>query len=337
MDVLTPTREAAPPQLRALVTVARAAEDGLGKPQRAVIDAAQRLMLETDLRLDEQETIAPVELANHVRDPADAHQLIRLMLLTSLAGGPPTRVQTDLISRFADALDVEEPAVKVMRHLARGEMRRFRIGFYRRSHLRTYARNTYLLSGGPRQFVRAMLLARGGGTENAALVARFEALESLPEDTLGFRFFEHYTGAGFKFPGTKRGFPIGAVFHDFSHVLSGYDTTAAGEMKNAAFQAGFTRHENAFFTALFAILIHTAGVNVAPIPMDSIPGRIGDGELALHVLHGLQRGSRTRVDLGDGWDFWSAVALPLDEARARLGIPPIDEALFANSGDGESP
>ncbi len=87
MDVLTPTREAAPHQLRALVTVARAAEDGLGKPQRAVIDAAQRVVLRTDLRLDEQKTIAPSELANHVRDPADTRQLIRLMLLTSLALG----------------------------------------------------------------------------------------------------------------------------------------------------------------------------------------------------------------------------------------------------------
>ncbi len=29
------------------------------------------------------------------------------------------------------------------------------------------------------------------------------------------------------------------------------------------------------------------------------------------------------TDLGDDWDFWAYTDLPLDEARARLGVPPL--------------
>lgn len=29
-----------------------------------------------------------------------------------------------------------------------------------------------------------------------------------------------------------------------------------------------------------------------------------------------------KVDLGSDWDFWDSVALPLDVARERLGVPP---------------
>jgi hypothetical protein len=53
-------------------------------------------------------------------------------------------------------------------------------------------------------------------------------------------------------------------------------------------------------------------------------GRIGDGDLACEVLRGLQRGAALKVDLGDGWDFWEWVALPLEEVRARLGVPPLE-------------
>ena len=99
-------------------------------------------------------------------------------------------------------------------------------------------------------------------------------------------------------------------------------------MKNAAFQAGFTRDENAFFTVLFAILIHTTGINMAPFEMPVLRGRIGRGDLAADVLHGLQRGAAMKVDLGDNWDFWEYVDLPIEVARERLGVPPLNAGLM---------
>jgi ubiquinone biosynthesis protein Coq4 len=149
---------------------------------------------------------------------------------------------------------------------------------------------------------------------------------------VGRCFFEHDHSNGFAFPGEEGGFFVGALFHDFGHVLAGYDTTPEGELQVACFQAGYRRCEDAFFTILFAVLIHTAGVNVAPIAMPKHPGRIGEGDLAARMIHALQRGSQVSVDLADRWDFWPLVALPLAEVRRRLGVPPLEAAFASGPG-----
>lgn len=323
MEFLESGSESAPYELRALTAVARAATSGLGQPQRAMVDAARRLILHTDMDVESVAPIEPAELAAHIEGSGQARQLVRLMVATSLADGPPSREQISRISAYADALHVEEPSLQVVAHLAKGHLLRFRLAFMRRSHIRAYLRNTHRMLGGVQPMIRGLLVARGVIGEDRESIARYRALAELPEGTLGREFYCHYTKEGLAFPGERSGFPVGALFHDFSHVLAGYDTSPEGEMKNAAFQAGFTRHEDAFFTALFAIVIHTAGINLAPFPMPVLRGRIGQGTLAWDVLHGLQRGAAMKLDLGDGWDFWEYVGLPIEEARARLGIPPV--------------
>jgi hypothetical protein len=323
MDFLEPRPELAPLELRALAMIARAAESGLGQPQRAMLDALQRVVLHTDLDVESLASIEPEELAARLEDPSQARQLIRFMVATSLANGPPSLAQVSLMSAFAAALRVEEPSVAVVAHLAKGRLRRFRIAFLRHSHIRSYLRNTYRILGGIRPMIRGLLVARGVIPADTEQSARYRALEDLPEDTLGHQFFRHYTDEGLAFPGEKDGFPVGALFHDFSHVLAGYDTSPEGEIKNAAFQAGFTRDEDDFFTALFAIVIHTAGVNLAPFAMPVLRGRIGQGSLALEMFQALKRGAAMKVDLGNDWDFWDYVALPIAEARERLGVVPV--------------
>ncbi len=324
MDFLKPGPELAPYELRAMAMVTRAATSGLARPQRAMLDAAQTLVLETNLDVD---TLAPIEareLASHCDDPAQARQLIRMMLAMSLADGPPTREQMALLSTFAEALNVTEPAVNVVRHLANNRLLLFRLAFARHSHVRIYIRNTYRLLGGVLPVVKAILRFRGVIREDLALAARFHALGDLPEETLGYHFYRHCREAGLPFSGEKGGFPPGALYHDFTHVLAGYDTSPEGEMKAAAFQAGFTQHDADFFTALFAIVIHTAGINLAPFPMPVLLGRIGQGSLAVDVLHALERGASMKVDLGGGWDFWEYVERPIEVVREQLGVPPLN-------------
>jgi hypothetical protein len=326
MKFLRPGPELAPLELRALAEVARAATAGLAKPQRAMLDAFQRILLRTDLDVDAQAPIGPGELAAALDDPSQARQLIRMMAALAVADGPPSLPQVDLLAAYARALGVKEPAVRVLRPLAKGNLVRFRIAFMRHAHIRTYLRNTRRIMGGVRPMIRGALVARGAIGENTELVARFRALEQLPEDTLGHQFFRHCQKEGLKFPGEKGGFPLGAMYHDFSHLIAGYDTSPEGEIKNAAFQAGFTQEEDDFFVALFALVIHTAGVNLAPFPMPKQPGRIAEGTLAWDWLHALERGAAMKVDLSAGWDFWDYVRLPIDVVRERLGVPPRESA-----------
>jgi hypothetical protein len=105
-------------------------------------------------------------------------------------------------------------------------------------------------------------------------------------------------------------------------VLSGYDTSAQGEMKNAAFQAGYTKGDHDFFTWLISVVLHATGVNLTPFDMGFEPRRMGEPGLAVDVLRELERGSALPQDLGDGWDFWPYMELPIDVAREQLGIPP---------------
>jgi hypothetical protein len=204
---------------------------------------------------------------------------------------------------------------------------RFRVGFLRRSHIRNYFANTYRLRG-VGGVAKGILVFRGV-KKDAQLRARYCELGDLPATTLGRCFYDHCVAADIPFPGEKGGFPEGAVYHDFTHVLSGYDTSPEGEMKAAAFQAGYTMGNWDFFTLLFGLVIHTAGVNVAPFPMPRLPGRIAQPNLAVEVFHALARGSAINRDLGDGWDFWTKVSEPIERVRASLGIEPIDSNLLA--------
>ncbi len=337
MKLITPDSDTSRAHLRALVAIAHAGSSGaLTQAQRAVLEALAKLAFRVELDRVE----LGVELDTHVElgargtsagarpRPADeALQLVRLMLIVSLADGPPSAEQITMIERAARDLAVDEPAVGVLKLLAEDRTVRFRIGFMRRSHIRNYFANTYRL-GGAGAVAKGILVFRGV-RKDPGLSARYRALGELPADALGRHFHDHCVAAGIAFPGEKGGFPEGAVYHDFTHVLSGYDTSPEGEMKAAAFQAGYTRGDWDFFTLLFALVIHTAGVNLAPFPMPRLPGRIGQPNLAVEVLHALQRGSVMNRDLGDGWNFWDVVEEPIDTVRQKLGIEPADASLLA--------
>ena len=327
MELLKISPDVAPSALACLVTVARAGDGGLGQPERATIEALRKLVIETDLDLDSLVAVEPEALRVHFDDAKQARQLIRLMVVICLADGPPSPDQASLVAGFADALEVKEPAVAVVHHLAQKRLWRFRLSFFPHSHLRNYFRNTYRMTGAVRHVIKAILVFRGV-REEPDLSKRFRSLELLPSETLGRQFFDHCVSAGLAFPGEKGGFPVGAVHHDFTHVLSGYDTSPEGEMKAAAFQAGYTQDEDDFFVALFAILIHTAGINVTPFDMPVLLGRIGQKKLALEVFHALQRGSKMDTDLGAEWDFWKYVELPIETVRDQLGILPVNSNLI---------
>jgi hypothetical protein len=308
-------------QLRALTMIARAAKDGLGQAQRALLDGVQMVVMETNSDIDTQQEISPAELAQTLVDPAQALQLIRLMVVMAMADGPPSVEQISLIRGFAATLHVNEPAVNVIGHLANGRLLRFRLAFLRRSHLRHYIRNTYRMSGGFLAVIKAILIFRGV-IKDPKLASGFRALENLPKDTVGNRFFHHCVNAELPFPGEKGGFPQGAIYHDVTHVLSGSDTSAQGELKNAAFQAGYTKDDHDFFVWLFSIVLHGARVNLTPFPMPFIPSLLGQGNLAKDILRELKRGNSVKLDLGDRWDFWEYMELPIEVARERLGIAP---------------
>ncbi|MGK0224478.1 MAG: hypothetical protein ACI9ON_003734 [Limisphaerales bacterium] len=305
--------------LQALAMVANAADSGMGKPQEAVLRAVQQCLLHTDYDLTELMPITKAELSQSFKDQQQSRQLIQQMIIVSLADGPPNKSQSDLILDYSQTLGVQEPAVKVTRSLMQGNNLRFRLSFYPRCNVRDYIIKQYRTQGGVLGVIKGLMGFRGL-IENRSLGDKFRSLEKFPEHTFGHQLFVHCRTNEINFPGEKGGFPVGAVWHDFGHVLAGYDTTPEGEIQAAAFQAGNRQNDTAFFTMLFAILIHTSGVNMAPIEMPILKGRIGIDNLANKMFDAWLQGTKSTVDLASDWDFWAYLELPLTEARSRMGI-----------------
>ena len=133
---------------RAMASVARASADGMGPSHTALLAAAERMLLRTGADLGALAPIEPSELSL-TNVPADQRrQLVRGLVVMSLAAGPTTDEQATLLTAYAAALDVDEPAVDVMNRLAHKEMLIFRLDFYRRSHLLDYMGNQYRNGGG---------------------------------------------------------------------------------------------------------------------------------------------------------------------------------------------
>jgi hypothetical protein len=318
MQLLHPSPEQAPFALRAMKMVADATAPN--EPARRLMEAAQRQILRTSYDIDALAPITPAELAAGFPDPVLRRQLVQGMIVASIANGVPSAAQFEVVQRFAAALGVDEPEVETTRRLAERQMLVFRLDFYRRSHLRRIFEDQFHHHGGLPGLVKGILGLRGY-IEDAAVAAPYRALANLPEGTLGKVFFQHCRRHGFSFPGEPGGFPEGGVYHDFTHVLSGYETDPAGEMLICGFQAGYMR-KNTAYMALFGLLTFTSGVNMTPLPQPHSVGLLGQADLADQFLHAVERGSRVNTDLSDNWDFWPLVGLPLDEVRERLGIAP---------------
>ncbi len=289
-----------------LQEIADQAAGGAGPAQRAVVAAIEKRFVDV-----EDDTNAPLT-------DAQARFLTKLMTIVSIAAGPPTLAQCDTLARTAAKFDISEKTIDAMYCLARNQRMRFRARFLRHAPPADYlkaTRRTQGLGG----LLRALLSFRGIKL-NPDLSAEFRKLEALPEGTFGRQFAEHYAANGFTWPGEKGGFPVGALFHDIGHLLGGYDTTPEGEMQAASFQAGYRQTDEAFFTMLFGLMIHTAGINLTPFDIEMRPGRIAEGDLAERVFRALERGTKMSVDLGDDWDFRAHFDLPLDEVRRAVGL-----------------
>ncbi len=316
MQLLRPNAEQAQVGLRAMKAVSLAG-GSFGPAAQAMVAAAQRTILGTNLDFVTLEPAEPAELATVFDDPDLAQQIVQGMVLLAIADEQPDPDRMAKIAAFAQALKVDEPGLKAIEDLAQNQMMLFRIDFYRRSHITAtfgeqYRR--YGLSG----LVKGVAGQRGL-IEDAKIAAPYIALGALPLGSLGRAFHDHYRRNGFALPGEKHGFPEAGVFHDFTHVLSGYGTGPDGEMQAGAFQAAYMQH-NPYFVLLFIMLTFGAGLNVTPVPQPEYHSTLAMEGLADRFFEAMERGSKMKIDLSRGWDHWAWVEKPLDQARLDMGI-----------------
>ena len=147
------------------------------------------------------------------------------------------------------------------------------------------------------------------------VACKYKQLGLCAEGTLGREFWEHCTKNKFSMPGEKGGIPERLVFHDFGHVLAGYDTRPESEIQQGAFQGGFVRQDG-FAFLMFAIIQFHLGQKITPVT----DGRTGLFDVP-KVLRAAHRGASCKVDLSDRWDPFAVADVPVERLRAEYGIP----------------
>jgi tellurite resistance protein len=300
--------------LRAMRAIALADGD-VEAHEHALLTAAAAAL---DVPLEAIRTPAtPDEVARCVTDARARTRLVEAMEIMTLIDGKVDEREVNAVASFARALGVDDPRLANLRQILRGHVRILQLDLMRRSPMSRMAREVWSKEGfrGLYRFAASSL----GGSTDAELAFKYKQLGLLPEGTFGREYWAHMTRRKYPFPGEYLGFPDELVRHDLAHVLSGYDTDVPGEVENAAFIAGFLRHDP--FSYLFMIAVHTH-LDIEIFPHD--PSQASMGIDSARAIRGLERGMRVKRDLYDlSWDFWADFPRPLADVRAELGIDPL--------------
>ena len=319
MHLMRPDPAAALLGLRAMKTIASAAGP-IGPAQRALMEAAQKVILHVDADIDTLPPVTPAELAAGFPGSELRQQFANGMLVMAVADGVPARETLAKVEAFGAALGIASPVLADLRLLAEQHMLLFKLDFLRRGHIADIMKNE-LRNRGLFGFAKSVLGMRGL-MEDPALAARYRAWEKLPEGTLGRALIDFYNKHGFTVPGERGGFPEAGLYHDFCHLLGDYSTEPEGEIEVASFTSGFKK-ERPFYVMLFVVLIFSTGVNMRPTPDDFVTvGLLGKPGMAERMLAAVERGAHVNQDLSDKWDYWAWIELPIDEVRRRLNILP---------------
>jgi hypothetical protein len=262
----------------------------------------------------------PRDTAAIITQPHARKRLVQLGIVMTMVDGAITPGSIGAVSELARALGVEEPGIATLRKVAAGQRLRVQMDLMGRTAGKIVAdayRDTGVL--GAFRIVLAFLQL----FEDPKMVARFARLEGAPEGSLGHALWAHCTQRGFRLPGERGGIPERGLFHDVGHILAGYDTDSAGEIRQSAFQAGYMRKDGFGFLLLGIVHWHM-GIKVTPVA-EGVTGYF-DVE---SVMTALARGAACKVDLSDGdqFDFWGLAQLPVAEVREQLGVPPLPSAL----------
>jgi tellurite resistance protein len=315
MEIKLPPPELVPYGLRAMKMIALA-NGRFDDTERSLLATGQRFF-GTHVDVDSLAPIEPEELARHIVDPALRHQLVRGMIILSLVDGEATPDEVALVERFAGALGVAGADLKLLHRLADGHLLLARFDIARRFFARQKVVELTREKG--IGWLARSMAALAGLREDHEIAGRFRALEHAPAGSLGRAYFDFIIANQFSFPGEKGSPPEAVMYHDMTHVLSGYGTDPGGELQVLAFHAGCRKEDQDPFSFIwFGLAQFHLGIQVGAVP----PGK----ESALdppRMLAALQRGTHCTIDPTRGWDPWPVMTTQLEELRARYSIPPL--------------
>jgi hypothetical protein len=249
--------------------------------------------------------------------------IVQFLIVMALVDGSVDQKKIAIVLEYADALGVQEDAVRQLAELGRGNLAWLRADVARQNLKSITGREVD-------ESIDEWILPYRGRNEQPQLAARYRELAKLPVGTLGRTFVEFYRDNGFAFPGETAGLNERfASPHDSTHILSGYDTSPQGELLVSTFTAGMHRQEPMSGHILPVIMSWHLGIELA-----KLPGKITGQLDPTKFWAAWERGSDVAVDVFGAWSLWDAAGESLESLRSRYRIAPLDPVLAAS---GEAP
>jgi uncharacterized tellurite resistance protein B-like protein len=297
--------------MRALAMVARASH-GVDASEAALLKAAAAA-LRVDEPLDALAPIEPDEIAAVLPTERDRTRLVEAMMLTAIVDQEVDGAELAVIDRFAKAFGIDEPRLRNLHQFVDGHHARMKLDVMRRSYFTEHVIAEAWKAEGLKGVWKAVG-PRWGFAKDPELAWRYKQLGLLPEGTLGREYWAHCTSRRFSFPGEEHGFPW-QVVHDMGHLLGGHDTDPAGEIEQAAFEAGYMKRDPFFLLFSVTMIFHLG----FPVLGDDYIGTARGKLDPAAAIDAYQRGLACKVDVTE-WDYWPHVARPLDDVRRELGV-----------------
>ena len=304
--------------LGALLAVASVrGRDQVTKADKASIAAVSRYMFrqEAPLDLDRLAPVTPAALAPALGKPELAAYALQLLAVMALVDGVLDGEKIAAVAGYAQALGIEEAYLAELTQAAAGHLR-WALMDMTRKNIESIIDKPWAEDGDAMGF---FLPYRNGATD-PALAARYEELGKRPEGSFGRAFLDFYKQNGYLFPGEEDA--LNALFatpHDSTHVVSGYDTTAPGEVLVSTFTAAMHRKWPMAGHILPVIFSWHLGIKINDVAK-STTGSLDPEKF----WRAWSRGAAVDIDLFDsGWDFWSWTGESLEALRRRHGVTPL--------------
>ncbi|MFO7591004.1 MAG: hypothetical protein R6X23_08905 [Acidimicrobiia bacterium] len=323
-----------PPDHDEIIAVARgiatavAPAEGLTDVQSTLLEAVTKALTEVEVDYPSLDPLGADDLAAVLvnRSPEYRQRIVHHMVLAELVLRPLPPEVADRVDTFSRALGIEDDFVRVARRYADGafglawcDLRRS--GFTDRwddDHMNPLHTNA--------RFEDPF----DAGVVDPGLEEQWRSLESCAAGTLGRGVWDMYQMRRFDVPGSPGGAAAYLAQHDFAHVIADYGTNLEGELEVFAFLGRADPDPKGFaWLATVVGLFETGYVHQQGFLQADVRDRhlAGPG-MRTRLADSIRRGKAVCEGFGRDLlsvDYHELADVPLDEARARLHVPPKSE------------
>lgn len=257
--------------------------------------------------------VEPGDLVAALPDRTLAEEAVKYLAIMAMVDGTLDHGKLKRVLEYSRALDVEADYLTDLVEAASGHLAWAAADMWRKNFDSVLSRSSEGLD--PNTWIRPY----AGANADPALLARYEALGRLPQNSFGKALWDFDKANGYPFPGDPMA-PNAAfgTAHDSTHVISGYDTSARGELLVSTFTAGMHPINPMSGHILPVIFFFHFGEQMNDV------GHAGKGGLDPDEFwHAWARGAEMTVDIFDPkWSVWDWVEHDLDALRRQWNVTP---------------